>query len=112
MLWFKRALGFVLVVMLALATLVFVLENQQDIALSYLGFATPEFPASLFVAAAFVAGGLLGLSLGALMVSRLKYQFKAVEGRLARKQEELRVLKASSTTVDMPGQTSGPYTSA
>lgn len=81
MLWFKRALGFALVVILALATLVFVLENQQDTTLAYLGFSTPQLPVSLFVVAAFVLGGLLGLLLGTFVVLRMKSRLKALSAR-------------------------------
>jgi putative membrane protein len=88
MLWFKRALGLLLVVILTLGTLVFVLENQQKLTLSYLGFSTPTLPVALYVVAAFVAGGVIGLLLGQLMVSRLKYRLKAAETQLARKSQE------------------------
>ena len=108
MLWFKRALGFALVVMLALATLVFVLENQQGIALSYLGFASPQLPASLFVAAAFVAGGLLGLAFGVLIASRLKYRLKAVEARLTRRNEELHRLRELATAPAISSEIAPP----
>jgi putative membrane protein len=84
MLWLKRALGFVLVIILVAATLIFVLENQQEVTLSYLGFSTAAFPVSLFVVAAFVLGGLLGLLLAGLALSRLRYRLRVLEGRLAR----------------------------
>lgn len=82
--WFKRALGFALVVILALATLVFVLENQQDSILSYLGFLTPQLPVAPFVIAAFVFGRLISLLLAGLMVSRLRYRLRQVELKLSR----------------------------
>lgn len=100
MLWFKRALGFALVVILALATLVFVLENQQDSVLSYLGFVTPQLPVSLFVIAAFVCGGLLGLLLGGVMVSRLRYRTRSLERQLARKEQEQGCQKNALPPVD------------
>ena len=87
MLWLKRVLGFVLVAILVVATLIFVLENQQDVTLSYLGFSTAAFPVSLFVVAAFVLGGLLGLLLGAVMHVQLKSRVKMLEGRRKRESQ-------------------------
>ena len=69
---------------LVAATLIFVFENQQDVILSYLGFSTAAFPVSLFVVAAFVAGGLLGLLPAVLTVSHLRYRVRVLEGQLAR----------------------------
>lgn len=98
MLWFKRIFGFALVIILALATIIFVLENQTASAISFLGFNTPELPVSLFIVSVFVIGGLLGLTLGLIRCSRLKYRLKATESRLARNSKELRRLQQIQET--------------
>ncbi len=92
MLWFKRLLGVVVALALALATLVFVLENQTPVAISFLGFSTAELPVSVFLVLFLVAGGLLGLVLGLLVYSRLKLRLRRVEGRLRRLDDECRRL--------------------
>lgn len=92
MLWFKRLLGVVVALALALATLVFVLENQAPVAISFLGFSTAELPVSVFLVLFLVAGGLLGLVLGLLVYSRLKLRLRRVEGRLRRLDDECRRL--------------------
>ncbi|HBN8469023.1 TPA: hypothetical protein L3709_001151 [Pseudomonas aeruginosa] len=56
--WFRRILTAVVVLMVALTVIIFVLENQSGVNLSFLGWRTPEGPLSLFVSLAFVLGGL------------------------------------------------------
>ncbi|EPO7719017.1 lipopolysaccharide assembly protein LapA domain-containing protein [Pseudomonas aeruginosa] len=65
--WFRRILTAVVVLMVALTVIIFVLENQSDVNLSFLGWRTPEGPLSLFVSLAFVLGGLGGVLSGMLL---------------------------------------------
>ncbi len=59
----KRAALLILLLTAALVILVFVLENQQSLAFSFLGWVTPQVPASVFVVVALI----VGLSVGPLM---------------------------------------------
>lgn len=59
----KRLLLVVIVLAVVAATLLFVLENQQSVALSFLGWAGPSLPVSVFVLVAL----LLGLAVGPLL---------------------------------------------
>ena len=59
----KRLLLVVIVLAVAAATLLFVLENQQSVALSFLGWSGPSLPVSVFVLVAL----LLGLAIGPLL---------------------------------------------
>lgn len=59
----KRLLLVVIVLAVAAATLLFVLENQQSVALSFLGWSGPNLPVSVFVLVAL----LLGLAVGPLL---------------------------------------------
>jgi len=88
MLWFKRVLGIAVALALALATLVFVLENQMPSTLAFLGFQSAELPVAVFLVIFFVAGGLLGLLLGLLVYSRLKLRLRSLEARMRRVDEE------------------------
>lgn len=92
MLWFKRVLGFALALAVALATLVFVLENQMPSSLAFLGFRSAELPIAIFLVVFFVAGGLLGLLLGLMVYSRLKLRLRSLEARMKRLDEERKQL--------------------
>ncbi|WP_312491811.1 lipopolysaccharide assembly protein LapA domain-containing protein [Pseudomonas cremoris] len=56
----KRVVTVLTVLVVALAVLVFVLENQQDVSLSFLGFGTGQVPVSVFLLMALVVGMLVG----------------------------------------------------
>ncbi|ROL92005.1 LapA family protein [Pseudomonas chlororaphis] len=64
---FKRVLFVVLILLLVLAILAFVLENQQPISLLFLGWAGPQLPASLITITALLFGMLIGPLLGWLV---------------------------------------------
>jgi putative membrane protein len=58
-----RLLQVVIVLIVAAACLLFVLENPQKVGLSFLGFAGPEWPVSVMVLLAL----LIGLAIGPLI---------------------------------------------
>lgn len=60
---FTRLVQVVVVLIVAAACLLFVLENPQTVALSFLGFTGPEWPVSVIVLLAL----LLGLAVGPLI---------------------------------------------
>lgn len=59
-----RLFQVVLVLMVAAACLLFVLENSQKVALSFLGFASPQWPVSAMVLLALLAGLAIGPLIG------------------------------------------------
>jgi len=61
---FKRVLLGVFVLLLVLAILAFVLENQQSVSLLFLGWAGPELPVSLVTVVALLIGMVIGPMLG------------------------------------------------
>ncbi|MDD2031078.1 LapA family protein [Pseudomonas sp. 39167] len=63
----KRILIALLVLMVILAVLVFVLENQQQVSLLFLGWAGPQLPVSVITVAALLIGMLIGPLLGWLL---------------------------------------------
>jgi uncharacterized integral membrane protein len=63
----KRALLGVFALLLILAILAFVLENQQPVSLQFIGWAGPELPASLVVVVALLVGMVIGPILGWLL---------------------------------------------
>ncbi len=60
MLNLKRILLAVVILLLILATLAFVLENQQSVSLLFLGWAGPELPVSLVMVIALLIGMVIG----------------------------------------------------
>ena len=63
----KRVALVLIVLIAALAILAFVLENQQDVALAFLGWSTPQLPVSVFVTLALIVGMLVGPFLSLLI---------------------------------------------
>ncbi|MNP65463.1 hypothetical protein D3C76_1610530 [compost metagenome] len=66
---FKRLLFVLFLLVVVLGVLFFVLENQQPVALVFLGWMLPQLPVSVFVLAALLAGLAVGPVL-ALLVAR------------------------------------------
>ncbi|WP_350601396.1 LapA family protein [Pseudomonas sp. 65/3-MNA-CIBAN-0223] len=60
----KRVVLALFVLLLVLATLAFVLENQQSVSLLFLGWAGPQLPVSLFLVLALLIGMVIGPLLG------------------------------------------------
>lgn len=68
--WIKRVVTVLITLVVALVILVFVLENQQEVALSFLGVGTGQMPLSVFVVVALVVGMLVGPLLTVLVRHR------------------------------------------
>jgi uncharacterized integral membrane protein len=71
----KKLLLVLLVLVVVAAVLLFVLENQQGVALVFLGWVGPQLPVSVLVLAALLLGLAVGPVLAAIVVawrSRLK----------------------------------------
>ncbi|MFW9077821.1 lipopolysaccharide assembly protein LapA domain-containing protein [Pseudomonas sp. P2757] len=60
----KRILLAVLILVLVMAVLTFVLENQQSVSLLFLGWAGPQLPVSVVLVLALLIGMLIGPVLG------------------------------------------------
>lgn len=67
---FKRLLGITLGLLAAAACLLFVLENQQSVEVSFLGWATPQWPVSVIVILAFLLGMVAGPVIGWFIAAR------------------------------------------
>ena len=60
----RRVSVIVSFLLLLLLTLAFVLENQQNVSLLFLGWSMPQLPVSLLVIAALLVGMLMGPCVG------------------------------------------------
>ncbi|MFP3494795.1 LapA family protein [Pseudomonas sp. SIMBA_059] len=77
---FKRVVLLLVVLVAVLAVLGFVLENQQGVSLSFLGWATVQLPVAVFVVLALIVGMLIGPLLGVVVGGRRRKTVPAERG--------------------------------
>ena len=94
--WLKRAALIIVSLLVALATLDFVLENQQAVTLQFLEAQTREFALSLFIVFAFIAGSLLGIFIGWLVTTRLRLRLMVQNNELIRHRKEIDKLRTQA----------------
>lgn len=56
----KRVITLLILLVLFVGVVAFLLENQQAVALQFLGWAAPELPVSVFVVLALLIGMIVG----------------------------------------------------
>ncbi|WP_092300233.1 lipopolysaccharide assembly protein LapA domain-containing protein [Pseudomonas sp. NFIX28] len=64
---FKRVVLVVVALLVALTYLLFILENQQEVTLSFAVWSTPPLPASVFVTVSLLVGMIVGPLCGVLL---------------------------------------------
>ncbi|HCS27685.1 MAG TPA: DUF1049 domain-containing protein [Spongiibacteraceae bacterium] len=84
-----------LMVLLAYGAL-FAVENDTPVPLDLLIMKLPELRLSLWLVAAFIAGGLSGLIICALKLLQSKGQYQLVCRKLAKAEKELNQLRSNS----------------
>ena len=94
--WLKRAVLIIVMLLVALATIGFMLENQQSIRLEFLEVSSPELPTSLFMVIAFILGSLLGILVGWLMTTRLRLRLMVQSNELNRYRKEVDKLRTQA----------------
>jgi len=92
----KRILLGLILLLVAAATLVFVLENRQVATLVLFGWTTPQLPMAVFVSAALLVGLLASPLLGMLFYGRLRMQLVSRQRQLVACQKELARLAGQS----------------
>ena len=70
--WIKALLALVALFLVFIWGILFASENVQPVALDLVVWQLPEASVSIWIAAGFVVGGLLGLLMGLVMIVRLK----------------------------------------
>lgn len=73
---FKKLLLIVIVLVVVAVTLLFVLENRQAVALTFLGWSGPELPVAILVILAFLLGLIIGPLFGTYVAHRSKRKFR------------------------------------
>lgn len=94
--WLKRAVLIIVLLLVALATIDFMLENQQNISLQFLEKSSPEWPISLFIVIAFVLGSVLGIFIGWLITTRLRLRLMVQSNELNRYRKEVDKLRTQA----------------
>ncbi len=94
--WLKRAVLIIILLLVALATIDFMLENQQNVTLQFLEKASPELPISLLVVIAFIVGSLLGVFIGWLITTRLRLRLMVQSSELNRYRKEIDKLRTQA----------------
>lgn len=96
MLWLKRVLLILVFLLVALATMDFMLENQQSISLQFLEMQSPALPLSLYVVLSFILGSLLGIFVGWLITTRLRLKLMVQSNELNRYRKEIDKLRTQA----------------
>lgn len=94
--WLKRAVLIIVLLLVALATIDFMLENQQSVALQFLEVSSPELPLSLFIVIAFILGSVLGIFVGWLITTRLRLRLMVQSNELNRYRKEVDKLRTQA----------------
>ncbi|HDY96869.1 MAG TPA: LapA family protein [Pseudomonas sabulinigri] len=96
MLWLKRALLIIVLLLVALATMDFMLENQQTTTLQFLEIQSPELPLSIYIVFAFILGSILGVFIGWLITTRLRLKLMVQSNELNRYRKEVDKLRTQA----------------
>ena len=96
MLWLKRVLMILVFLLVALATMDFMLENQQSISLQFLEMQSPALPLSLYVVLSFILGSVLGIFVGWLITTRLRLKLMVQSNELNRYRKEIDKLRTQA----------------
>jgi len=94
--WLKRAVLIIFLLLIALATLDFVVENQQSIQLQFLELQSPAMRLAIFIVVAFILGSLLGVFIGWLITTRLRLKLMVQSNELSRYRKEIDKLRTQS----------------
>lgn len=100
---FTRFLMFLFFVLVVLAGFIFTIKNRAPAAL-WLGAEFQPKPLSVWIIAAFITGGLLGLLVGFGVWGKLRAraQVRQLQTKLQQNQKELSVLRQQLKSTDTP----------
>ena len=93
----RKLLLAVLLLMIALYGALFTVENDTAVPLDLLLVELPAVRLSLWVVAAFIVGGLTGLTIAGVKLLQSRGQYQLVCRKLAKAEKELNQLKPSSS---------------
>jgi uncharacterized integral membrane protein len=76
----KRVIALTLIVLLVALVVVFILENNQPAALTFLGWSTPQFPLAIYVVLALLLGWGAGPVMSLVIRKGVRRQGKRRDG--------------------------------
>ncbi|WP_170063041.1 lipopolysaccharide assembly protein LapA domain-containing protein [Halopseudomonas oceani] len=82
--------------LVALATMDFMLENQQTTSLQFLEMQSPAWPLSIYIVLAFILGSVLGVFVGWLITTRLRLKLMVQSNELNRYRKEIDKLRTQA----------------
>lgn len=85
----KRVLARLILFLVAVGTLVFILENRQAASLIVFGWSTPELPISVFIMLSLLLGMVVSPVLGLMLYGRMRMQLVSRQRQLAECRKEL-----------------------
>ncbi|WP_067585542.1 lipopolysaccharide assembly protein LapA domain-containing protein [Endozoicomonas ascidiicola] len=94
--WIKRLLTLALFVVLLVFFVNFTLSNTEQVVLELGGMSLPSFSTSTLVLVPFVIGGLVGLVISLILVTRLRLANASLKRKLERRDTELHKLRSSA----------------
>ncbi len=92
----RRIVIVLLGLVILLAGLLFSLHNNQMVEIDFLIYKSPEFYLSFWLIAAFVAGGLIGVTVSGAAIVKLKLGKRRTDKKIRRTEGEVSRLKDRS----------------
>lgn len=93
---FQHVLLILMLIIIAAFILTFILENNAEIAISFLSFTTPALPIAAYIVSAFLLGMILALIISYIVLIKIKIKLTLTKKQLATCKKEL-ANKSSAT---------------
>lgn len=86
---FQQVLLFIMLLIVAAFILIFILENNVEVAISFLSLTSPTLPIAVFIVTAFLLGLVLALVIGYFVLLKVKIKLTLTKKQLAACKKEL-----------------------
>lgn len=86
---FQQVLLFIMLLIVAAFILIFILENNAEVAISFLSLTSPTLPIAVFIVTAFLLGLVLALIIGYVVLFKVKIKLTLTKKQLAACKKEL-----------------------
>ncbi|HIE2337575.1 LapA family protein [Pseudomonas aeruginosa] len=97
--WFRRSAAVAVLLVVSIAVVIFVLENQGVVQLAFLGLQSPQWPLAVYIVAAFILGGFLGLVIQLPFLTMSRVRVSSMRTELAQARKEVDALRAAPSKV-------------
>lgn len=86
---FKQILLVILLLIVALFVLVFILENNTEVAINFISFTTPQISLAILIITAFVLGLILALTVSYFTLLKIRLRLAITKKQLTACQKQL-----------------------